>query len=102
MTQSLGQDATVGDSRPSSDTQTGPDPINMSSQVSDNADTGEQGPLVVKKNLRFWLVVAALAVTCLLAALEITIVSTGTATVVAELGGQNSYSWMAGSYLLAL
>lgn len=86
----------------------GPDPTTTTStttnsQGSDHGDnTKEQEPPAVKKNLRFWLVVAALAVTSLLVALEVTIVSTGTATIVAELGGQNSYSWMAGSYLLAL
>lgn len=70
--------------------------------MSDHGDSKEQDSPGVKKDLRFWLVVAALAVTSLLVALEVTIVSTATATIVTELGGQNSYSWMAGSYLLAL
>ena len=58
--------------------------------------------LAVEKNLRFWLVVAALAVTSLLVALEVTIVSTGTATMVAQLGGQSSYVWIPAAYLLAM
>lgn len=60
------------------------------------------GPSPVQKGLRFWLLVAVLAVASLLVALEVTIVSTGTATIVTELGGRSSYVWIPAAYLIAL
>ncbi|KAI4603894.1 hypothetical protein KJ359_000014 [Pestalotiopsis sp. 9143b] len=64
-------------------------------------DTADKAPSV-QKDLRFWLIIVALAATSLLVALEVTIVSTGTATIVAQLGGQSSYVWIPAAYLLAL
>lgn len=64
-------------------------------------DTADKVP-AVRKDLRFWLIIVSLAATSLLVALEVTIVSTGTATIVAELGGQSSYVWIPAAYLLAL
>ncbi|PNY23296.1 Uncharacterized protein TCAP_06764 [Tolypocladium capitatum] len=68
--------------------------------VSDQEDKSDVPP--VKRDLRFWLIIAALAITSLLVSLEVTIVSTATATIVADLGGQSAYIWLPAAYLLAM
>jgi EmrB/QacA subfamily drug resistance transporter len=61
-------------------------------------DTGQ--PSVVLTKRRRWAVTAGLLLGIFLAALEATVVSTAMPTVVASLGGLNSYSWVFSAYLL--
>lgn len=55
----------------------------------------------VKKSFRFWVVIAALSLTGMLAALESTIITSALPTITSTLGGGNVYVWIPNSYLLA-
>lgn len=54
-----------------------------------------------KKDLRFWLIVASLGITALLAGIDGTIISTTLPSISAALGGGEEYVWVSGSYFLA-
>ncbi|KAI4199284.1 MAG: hypothetical protein LQ346_002593 [Caloplaca aetnensis] len=56
----------------------------------------------VKKGIRFWAIIAALAVTGLLTALEATITSTALPTIIEELGGASLYVWVINLYFLTM
>ncbi|KAL9008122.1 MAG: hypothetical protein Q9180_009537, partial [Flavoplaca navasiana] len=61
----------------------------QSSVANNNATAVEQPP--VKKGIRFWAIILALAVTGLLTALEATITSTALPTIIEALGGASLY-----------
>ncbi|KAL8683659.1 MAG: hypothetical protein Q9186_000432 [Xanthomendoza sp. 1 TL-2023] len=60
----------------------------------------EQTP--VKKGVRFWAIIGALAVTGLLTALEATITSTALPTIIEALGGASLYVWVINLYFLTM
>ncbi|KAL8837989.1 MAG: hypothetical protein Q9176_005337 [Flavoplaca citrina] len=60
----------------------------------------EQPP--VKKGIRFWAIILALAVTGLLTALEATITSTALPTIIEALGGASLYVWVINLYFLTM
>ncbi|KAL8874987.1 MAG: hypothetical protein Q9198_006592 [Flavoplaca austrocitrina] len=72
----------------------------QSSVANNNATAMEQPP--VKKGIRFWAIILALAVTGLLTALEATITSTALPTIIEALGGASLYVWVINLYFLTM
>ena len=72
----------------------------QSSVANNNATAVEQPP--VKKGIRFWAIILALAVTGLLTALEATITSTALPTIIEALGGASLYVWVINLYFLTM
>lgn len=58
-------------------------------------------PQTARKDARFWLVFAAIALTTFLAALDSSIISTALPTITAALGSKDLYVWIIDAYLLA-
>ncbi|KAB5513325.1 major facilitator superfamily-domain-containing protein [Coniochaeta sp. 2T2.1] len=67
----------------------------------ENSTTEPAEYVAEKKDLRFWLIVASLGVTALLAGIDGTIISTTLPSISAALGGGEEYVWVSGSYFLA-
>jgi hypothetical protein len=63
---------------------------------------GPTSPPAPKKGARFWLLILTLAVTAILAALDMTIVTTTLPTISATLQGGEDYVWVSGTYFLAV
>ncbi|KAF2138627.1 uncharacterized protein K452DRAFT_256263 [Aplosporella prunicola CBS 121167] len=59
-------------------------------------------PTPQKRGVRFWLIIAGLSITGLLVALEATIVSTALPSIIADLGGADSYVWVIMAYFLTM
>ncbi|KAL7929270.1 MFS general substrate transporter [Trichoderma chlorosporum] len=64
--------------------------------------TPSDAPAQTPKDVRFWAILAVLALALLLTALEATITSTVLPSLVADLGGGDNYIWIANAYLLTL
>ena len=67
----------------------------------ENSTTESTEYVAEKKDLRFWLIIASLAITALLAGIDGTIISTTLPSISAALGGGEEYVWVSGSYFLA-
>lgn len=70
-------------------------------------DKGEKGkddkepqPAATKKSIRFFAIIAALALSGLLTSLEATITSTALPTITADLGGADLYIWVVNGFYL--
>lgn len=63
-----------------------------------SSDDPKQAP----KGLRFWAIMAVIALTSLLTALEATITSTVLPIFVGDLSGGSSYIWVANAYFLTM
>lgn len=62
-------------------------------------DEGTQ-PATTKKSVRFFAIIAALALSGLLTSLEATITSTALPTITADLGGASLYVWVVNGFYL--
>jgi hypothetical protein len=77
----------------------GPDSDNSPAPANDDA---KPEPPVFKPGVRFWAIMVAIGFAGLLTALEATIVSTALPSVISDLGGGDSYIWVANGYFLAM
>ena len=60
----------------------------------------EPQPATTKKSIRFFAIIAALALSGLLTSLEATITSTALPTIIADLGGADLYIWVVNGFYL--
>ena len=60
----------------------------------------EPQPAATKKSIRFFAIIAALALSGLLTSLEATITSTALPTITADLGGADLYIWIVNGFFL--
>ena len=63
-------------------------------------DEKEPQPAPTKKSIRFFAIIAALALSGLLTSLEATITSTALPTITADLGGADLYIWVVNGFYL--
>ena len=63
-------------------------------------DEKEPQPVATKKSIRFFAIIAALALSGLLTSLEATITSTALPTITADLGGADLYIWVVNGFYL--
>lgn len=63
-------------------------------------DEKEPQPAATKKSIRFFAIIAALALSGLLTSLEATITSTALPTITADLGGADLYIWIVNGFYL--
>jgi hypothetical protein len=76
-------------------------PAAASSQTQSEADLAQDADKTSSgKGWRFWAIFPALCITTLLAAVEVTVVSTALPFIVHELGIGDSYVWILNAYLL--
>lgn len=64
------------------------------------SDNGKLQTVASKKSIRFYAIIAALAFSNLLTALEATVTSTALPTITAELGGGELFIWVVNGYFL--
>ena len=63
-------------------------------------DEKEPQPAATKKSIRFFAIIAALALSGLLTSLEATITSTALPTITADMGGADLYIWVVNGFYL--
>ena len=66
----------------------------------EGGDEKEPQPAATKKSIRFFAIIAALALSGLLTSLEATITSTALPTITADLGGADLYIWIVNGFYL--
>ena len=69
-------------------------------QGDEGGDEKEPQPAATKKSIRFFAIIAALALSGLLTSLEATITSTALPTITANLGGADLYIWIVNGFYL--
>ncbi|GJC90832.1 efflux pump FUS6 [Colletotrichum liriopes] len=90
-------DAPGGNTLSSSSEEASPESLETTPETSDTTR-----PAPVKRDWRFWALLASISLAGLLTALEGTITSTALPSIVNELGGGHLYIWIVNGYLFAM
>lgn len=72
-----------------------------STQASESGMENKEAEAPFQRGFSFWIVIAALCVTAIMASLENSVVVTAGPTIVADLGMGNEYVWIANAFFVS-
>ncbi|KAH8817001.1 multidrug resistance protein Fnx1 [Xylogone sp. PMI_703] len=69
--------------------------------MDDSFTNQKDGSTTERRGFQFWIILVALSITSILAALDLSIISTALPTIVHDLGSSSAYVWVANAYILS-